>query len=87
MSVEARVRVGQSLAEALSFSADQARKRLGKIARIKQEKLAGIVDPPYNTPDGKPLEVRFYKPGEGVLFNKTQTRELICQINRLSKKD
>jgi len=44
--------------------------------------VAGIIDPPYPTYNGKPLEVRHYRPGEAVLFDARQTRILLDLFNK-----
>ncbi len=37
--------------------------------------ILNLIDPPYPTPDGKPLAVRFYQPGE-LLFTPQQMEQL-----------
>jgi len=44
--------------------------------------VAGIIDPPYPTYNGKPLEVRHYEPGKAVLFDARQTQSLLNEIDK-----
>ena len=44
--------------------------------------VVGIIDPPYPTADGKPLEAHHYEPGEAVLFDARQTRILLDQFDK-----
>jgi hypothetical protein len=44
-----------------------------------------LVDPPYPTPDGKPLGVRFYQAGESP-FTPEQTAQLTAIAKILQKK-
>lgn len=44
-----------------------------------------FVDPPYPTPDGKPLEIHFYKPGEST-FTPKQMEQLAAIVRMFEGK-
>lgn len=69
MSVEARTGGGQPLTDVISLATEEAR-----------QGLVRIVNPPYNTPDGKPLKVHFFQPGEAKLFNRQETQAIIRML-------
>jgi hypothetical protein len=58
---------------------------LRRTASGVKETVMKIVDPPYPTPDGKPLEIRFYEPGEKILLGPWHTQRLLRQMERLEK--
>ena len=72
--------------EALRVAVSQTLDALGRSASRTREKVGRIVNPPYPTENGQPLEVRFYEPRKRVILNPQQTRRLLEQIDKTKPK-
>jgi len=77
MAVEQSVPRGLSISEMLQGSVSNIREGLARSGAGTRKAIMRIVEPPYDTPDGKPLKVRFFEPGEGVFPDTPRARELI----------
>jgi len=77
MAVEQSVPRGLSISEMLQGSVSNIREGLARSGAGTRKAIMRIVEPPYDTPDGKPLKVRFFEPGEGVFPDTPRTRELM----------
>ncbi|OGM03627.1 hypothetical protein A2112_02640 [Candidatus Woesebacteria bacterium GWA1_42_12] len=77
MAVEQSVPRGLSISEMLQGSVSNIREGLARSVAGTRKAIMRIVEPPYDTPDGKPLEVRFFEPGKAVFPDTPRARELI----------
>jgi hypothetical protein len=85
MSVEARTERNRLISKPMHLTCTEAKHKLENAARSIQLGISRLVNPPFNTPDGKPLEVRFYEPGQVILFDLKQTFLIQNFINQSSK--
>lgn len=65
---------------------DRLKQAVELMAANVGQAISRLVDPPYTTPDGKPLEIHFYEPGEST-FTPRQMDQLTAIAKTLSHQE